>query len=183
MPSIENQTLSKLYYSIGEVAEMLQVNASLLRFWEKEFNLVVSKKNKKGNRLFSVKEIEQIKRIYHFVKIEGYTLDGAKKALKQKGAAPVQVLAAQETTKTQVEHVSKTDHSDLIARLEGIKAKLLQLPVQKETAPIQTPTPILQEMATPATKNEPTPTAITPPKKRSVEKPKPASDMPTLFDF
>ena len=69
MPSIENQTLSKLYYSIGEVAEMLQVNASLLRFWEKEFNLVVSKKNKKGNRLFSVKEIEQIKRIYHFVKV------------------------------------------------------------------------------------------------------------------
>ena len=51
MPSIENQTLSKLYYSIGEVAEMLQVNASLLRFWEKEFNLAVSKKNKKGNRL------------------------------------------------------------------------------------------------------------------------------------
>ena len=60
MPAIENQTLSKLYYSIGEVASMLQVNASLLRFWEKEFNLTVSKKNKKGNRLFSVKEIEQI---------------------------------------------------------------------------------------------------------------------------
>ena len=82
MPSIENQPLSKLYYSIGEVATMLQVNASLLRFWEKEFNLTVSKKNKKGNRLFSVKEIEQIQRIYQFVKVEGYTLDGAKKALK-----------------------------------------------------------------------------------------------------
>ena len=81
MPSIENQPLSKLYYSIGEVATMLQVNASLLRFWEKEFNLVVSKKNKKGNRLFSVKEIEQIKRIYHFVKVVGYTLDCANKAL------------------------------------------------------------------------------------------------------
>ena len=109
------------------------------------------------------------------------TLDGAKKALKQKGAAPVQVLAVQETTATQTERVSKTDHSDLIARLEGIKAKLLQLPFQKEFEPIQTPTPILQEMATPTPEKEPT--AITPPKKRSVEKPKPASDMPTLFDF
>ena len=96
MPAIENQTLSKLYYSIGEVASMLQVNASLLRFWEKEFNLTVSKKNKKGNRLFSVKEIEQIQRIYQFVKVEGYTLDGAKKALKQKPTTsvvePVQIV-------------------------------------------------------------------------------------------
>jgi DNA-binding transcriptional MerR regulator len=84
MPTIENQSLSKLYYSIGEVAEHLQVNASLLRFWEKEFNLAVSKKNKKGNRLYTVKEIEKIQRIYQLVKVEGYTLDGAKKALKVK---------------------------------------------------------------------------------------------------
>ena len=60
MPLSENQTLSKLYYSIGEVAQILNVSTSLLRFWEKEFNLTVSKKNKKGNRLFSVKEIYQV---------------------------------------------------------------------------------------------------------------------------
>lgn len=180
MPLTENQSLSKLYYSIGEVAQMLDVNPSLLRFWEKEFNLTVSKKNKKGNRLFSVKEIEQIKRIYHFVKVEGYTLDGAKKALKLKGAA--QVLVAQETTTTQTESVSNKDHSDLIARLERIKAKLLQLPVQNEIATIQSP-PVLQEIETQILEKEPTPTTNTAPKKRSVEKPKPSNDMPTLFDF
>jgi DNA-binding transcriptional MerR regulator len=188
MPSIENQTLSKLYYSIGEVAEMLQVNASLLRFWEKEFNLTVSKKNKKGNRLFSVKEIEQIKRIYHFVKVEGYTLEGAKKALKQKTSTPLvePVPMVQNAVAPASQNIA-----EIISKLEGIKAKLLSLPVQNESKPLQTPTPILQEIATPVLEKEPTPTlekeptptAIAPPKKRSVEKQKPASDMPTLFDF
>lgn len=186
MPAIENQTLSKLYYSIGEVASMLQVNASLLRFWEKEFNLTVSKKNKKGNRLFSVKEIEQIQRIYQFVKVEGYTLDGAKKALKQKSntsvAEPVQIVQKAEAPATQ-------NFAEIIDKLEGIKAKLLNLPVQQETAqkldpePLQTPPPVLQEMATPTFEKEPTPAPIAAPKKRSVEKSKPATDMPTLFDF
>jgi DNA-binding transcriptional MerR regulator len=172
MPSSENQPLSKLYYSIGEVAEMLQVNASLLRFWEKEFNLVVSKKNKKGNRLFSVKEIEQIKRIYHFVKIEGYTLDGAKKALKQKTSA--HVLETQNTaTPTQT---NKKDFSDVIEQLEKIKAKLLNLP--SINAPAQAYNDILEITEAPIVAP-----AITTPKKRSAEKPKPASDMPTLFDF
>ena len=186
MPSIENQTLSKLYYSIGEVASMLQVNASLLRFWEKEFNLTVSKKNKKGNRLFSVKEIEQIQRIYQFVKVEGYTLDGAKKALKQKSSTPfsepVQIVQKAAAPANQ-------NFAEIIGKLEGIKAKLLNLPVQKETAqkiaiePIQTPAPVLQELATPTLEKESIPAPIAAPKKRSVEKPKPASDMPTLFDF
>lgn len=74
--------MSKLYYSIGEVAEMFDVNASLIRFWEKEFKNIKPKKNKKGNRLFTQKEIDQLKRIYQLVKVEGYTLEGAKLALK-----------------------------------------------------------------------------------------------------
>ena len=84
MPVIDTQHLTKLYYSIGELAEMLDVNSSLLRFWEKEFNLKVSKRNKKGNRLYSVKEIEEINKIYALVKVQLYTLDGAKKAIKSK---------------------------------------------------------------------------------------------------
>ena len=63
---------------------MLDVNASLLRFWEKEFKLKVSKRNKKGNRLYSVKEIEEINKIYALVKVQLFTLDGAKKAIKSK---------------------------------------------------------------------------------------------------
>jgi DNA-binding transcriptional MerR regulator len=164
---------------------MLQVNASLLRFWEKEFNLVVSKKNKKGNRLFSVKEIEQIKRIYHFVKVEGYTLDGAKKALKQKGisatASPVNQVI--QTTQTQSE--STTNHRDLIARLEKIKHQLLRLPVHKME---ETPAPaaIVQEEPKPEPAQAPIPAPTPAPKpvvKKAPEKPKPASEMPTLFDF
>ena len=113
MPLIDIQQLSKMYYSIGEVAEFLNVNTSLLRFWEKEFQFEVSKKNKKGNRLFTVKELEKINKIYQLVKIEGYTLDGAKKALKSKEPRPQQ----EETS--QIEKV--------ILNLERIKSKLLAL--------------------------------------------------------
>jgi DNA-binding transcriptional MerR regulator len=113
MPLIDIQQLSKMYYSIGEVAEFLDVNTSLLRFWEKEFQFEVSKKNKKGNRLFTVKELEKINKIYQLVKIEGYTLDGAKKALKSKEPRP------QTVTLNQTEQV--------ILKLEQIKSKLLAL--------------------------------------------------------
>lgn len=88
MSIIDIQSLTKMYYSIGELSKMLEVNASLLRFWEKEFSLKVSKRNKKGNRLYSVKEIEVINKIYSLVKVNGYTLDGAKKALKDKSSNP-----------------------------------------------------------------------------------------------
>lgn len=114
MPVIDIQQLSKLYYSIGEVSELLNVNPSLLRFWEKEFKLEVSKRNKKGNRLFTIKEIEKINKIYHFVKVEGYTLDGAKKVLKSK-ESPTEIVTEQNT------------NDELINRLEEIKKRLLKL--------------------------------------------------------
>jgi len=74
--------ITKVYHSIGEVAEMFEVNTSLIRFWEKEFSIIKPKKNKKGNRLFTEKDIENFKIIYHLVKEKGYTLDGAKNELK-----------------------------------------------------------------------------------------------------
>ena len=63
MTLIKINELSKLYYSIGELAKLLNVNPSLLRFWEREFKLIVVKKNNKGNRLYSVKEIQEINNI------------------------------------------------------------------------------------------------------------------------
>lgn len=81
---IEGLEITKLYYSIGEVADMFKVNASLIRFWEKEFNEIKPKKNKKGNRLFTKKDIENLQKIYQLVKVEGYTLEGAKIQLKGK---------------------------------------------------------------------------------------------------
>jgi DNA-binding transcriptional MerR regulator len=111
VPRISENQLTKLYYSIGEVAEMFDVNTSLIRFWEKEFTSIKPKKNKKGNRMFTPKDIVKIDQIYYLVKENGYTLDGAKKAIR---------------TKNIPEAVSETaiDNSEVINRLEGIKAKL-----------------------------------------------------------
>ncbi len=76
-------TVKKIYYSIGEVAKMFDVNSSLIRFWEKEFSIIKPKKNKKGNRYFTDKDIKNFKIIFHLVKERGYTLDGAKKKLRE----------------------------------------------------------------------------------------------------
>lgn len=78
----ENKS-DKLFYTIGEVARMFDVNASLIRFWEKEFPIIKPKKNKKGNRLFTPRDIENFHLIYHLVKERGMTLSGAKKKLKE----------------------------------------------------------------------------------------------------
>lgn len=75
--------IEKLYYSIGEVAEMFDVNPSLIRFWEKEFPQLHPKKNSRGNRVYSKKDIELFEKIHHLVKEKGFTLDGAKNALKR----------------------------------------------------------------------------------------------------
>ena len=74
--------LEKIYFSIGEVAEMFEVNTSLIRFWEKEFDIIKPHKNKKGNRMFTQKDVDNFRIIYHLVKEEGLTLDGARKRLK-----------------------------------------------------------------------------------------------------
>lgn len=117
MSKINESELTKLYYSIGEVAKMFDVNASLIRFWEKEFPTVSPKKNKKGNRLFTPKEIAKIDRIYTLVKENGYTLEGAKKALKQK-AEPANITNQGD---------QELNHSELLNRLEKIKSRLISL--------------------------------------------------------
>jgi DNA-binding transcriptional MerR regulator len=73
----------KLYYSIGEVADAFGVNVSLIRFWEKEFDILKPKKNKKGNRMFTKQDMENLDIIFHLVKDRGFTLEGAKKKLKE----------------------------------------------------------------------------------------------------
>ncbi|MCH7656693.1 MAG: MerR family transcriptional regulator [Bacteroidetes bacterium] len=82
MPYKEKK-VEKLYYSIGEVAELFNVNTSLIRYWEKEFDIIKPKKNKKGNRLFVQKDIDHFHIIFHLVKERGMTLKGAKKKLRE----------------------------------------------------------------------------------------------------
>lgn len=72
----------KLYYTMGEVAEMFDVNASLIRYWESKFSCIRPHKNKKGNRLFTPEDIERLKQIYHLVKERGMTLEGANKVMR-----------------------------------------------------------------------------------------------------
>lgn len=102
------QETEKLYYSIGEVADMFQENTSLIRYWENEFDILKPKKNKKGNRLFTAQDVENLKIIHHLVKDRGFTIEGAKKKLKDN----------KDDTNNQVE---------VIHRLETIKSFLLEL--------------------------------------------------------
>ena len=98
----------KRYYSIGEVAKAFGVNASLIRFWEKEFDALKPKKNEKGNRKFTPEDIKNLKFIYHLVKERGFTLDGAKIHLKEE---------KQETL----------TNFEIISKLEDVKNQLIKI--------------------------------------------------------
>ncbi|MBR3698617.1 MAG: MerR family transcriptional regulator [Bacteroidales bacterium] len=81
---MEENNTGKYYYSIGEVAKMFGVNTSMIRYWENEFDVLRPRKNKKGNRLFTQRDVRYVHMIYHLTKVKGYTLAGAKQALKEK---------------------------------------------------------------------------------------------------
>ena len=109
--SIAKKETKKLFYQIGEVAKELDVNVSLIRFWEKEFDIIKPKKNKKGNRLFTQKDFYNLKTIYFLVKERGYTLDGAKRKIKE--------------NKTE-----KNDNLSIIRHLKEIRKFLVELKEQ-----------------------------------------------------
>ncbi len=96
MPYKEKE-IERLYYPIGEVAQMLNLSASLIRFWEKEFKILKPRKNHKGDRLFTKKDIENLKVIYHLVKERGYTLKGARQKLKENKSDTVDQLKVTES--------------------------------------------------------------------------------------
>ncbi len=99
---------SKLFYSIGEVSKMFDVNTSLIRFWEKEFDIIKPKKNKKGNRLFTKQDVDNFHVIFHLVKERGYTLEGAKNKLKNNKSETIENI-------------------EVIKSLQNIKSFLLEL--------------------------------------------------------
>ncbi|WP_033960864.1 MerR family transcriptional regulator [Psychroserpens jangbogonensis] len=101
----------KRYYNIGEVAKAFDVNTSLIRFWEKEFDAIKPKKNAKGNRKFTPEDVKNLQFIYHLVKERGFTLEGAKTHLKE------------EKQKT-------LNNFEIINKLEGIKAQLIKIKTQ-----------------------------------------------------
>ncbi len=104
-----DQELTKLYYSIGEVAEMFGVSNSLIRYWETEFKVLKPSKNKKGDRRFMVKDIRTLEKIYTLVKKRGFTLEGAKKELKKKSSSngSEAVLSKLKQTKSKLQTILK----------------------------------------------------------------------------
>lgn len=102
----------KLYYSMGEVAEMFDVNPSLIRYWGTRFAALRPKRNKKGNRMFTAEDIETLKLIHHLVKERGMTLDGARKA-----------LSAERT----VSRAEGSAEIELLERLQAVRAMLVQV--------------------------------------------------------
>ena len=89
----KEKDIEKKYYSIGEVADRFKVATSLIRYWEGEFDIIKPKKDKKGNRRFTIDDIEKIQLIFHLVKEKGYTLTGAQEIIKR-DMHKVQVKAA-----------------------------------------------------------------------------------------
>ncbi|MGV8880176.1 MAG: MerR family transcriptional regulator [Sphingobacteriaceae bacterium] len=79
---VKEREINKLYYSMGEVSTMFNVNQSQIRFYEKEFDILQPKKNKKGNRMFTPEDVENLKIIFNLIKEKGFTLQGAKDYLK-----------------------------------------------------------------------------------------------------
>lgn len=80
--ALKEKEINKLYYSMGEVSEMFEVNPSMIRFYEKEFDILQPKKNAKGNRLFRPEDVENLKIIFNLIKDKGFTLQGAKDYIK-----------------------------------------------------------------------------------------------------
>ena len=119
---ISEKQLTKLYYTIGEVAVMFDVNPSLIRFWEKEFAIIQPKKNKKRNRLFTPKDILNFNKIYHLVKKQGFTLEGAKNALKNKS----NLEDSSAVIGVQHKEIS-IDCENIVKLLENVKNKLTKL--------------------------------------------------------
>jgi len=102
----------KLYYKIGEVAKAFDVNASLIRYWEKEFKQLDPKKSKSGSRLYTKKDLETLQYIYHLVKEKSYTLEGAKQKMKEE---------------RRIGNIEVSSNQAVIARLQKIKSELLQI--------------------------------------------------------
>ena len=104
----KEKEIEKLYYSIGEVAEIFGVAPSLIRFWETEFDVIKPKKNRKGNRQFTKEDIDNVRTIYHLVKEKGFTLQGAKEMLRN-------------------DNQSVRDKMELLESLKNVRSFLVEL--------------------------------------------------------
>lgn len=104
--------MEKLYYTIGEAAEILGESTSLVRFWSNSFpRYIKPKRNAKGNRLFTQEDMDCLKQVHLLVKEQGLTLEGASKKLaaeRKKVDGRVKTLESLKEIKRQLVEVKKS---------------------------------------------------------------------------
>jgi len=182
----------KLYYSMGEVAEMFDVNPSLIRYWGTRFAALRPKRNKKGNRMFTAEDIETLKLIHHLVKERGMTLDGARKALsaertvsRAEGSAEIELLERLQAVRAMLVQVrdsygveqdeiveEQADEEPIAIAAEAVAEK----PTEEPTEVIATPEVVAEQ---PQEEPKEQPQEVQKPKKTAPKKPKtPKSDAP-----
>lgn len=174
----------KMFFSMGEVSEMFDVNPSLIRFWEKRFDVLRPRKNAKGNRLFTPEDVENLKLIYHLVKEKGMTLAGAERYLKDNKHAlkrDVQILEHLGRIRSALLEIkselgSESTETEIVVRNEALADAVNELlpegaPGEKE--------PEKEEAEEGEAPVEP-PVAEA---KEEPEEPKPRYIEPTLFDL
>lgn len=140
--------VEKLYYSMGEVTEMFDVEASLIRYWCSQFTCLRPKRNAKGNRLFTQQDIERLKRIHHLLKEKKMTIEGAQKAMRKRN----------------IEAEEKDSDIELLEQLQSLRAMLVEMregigeeePIE-EVAPAKATTPLAEEQQEPVQKKKRTP--------------------------
>lgn len=152
----------KLFYTMGEVAEMFDVNASLIRYWGTQFPALKPHRNKKGNRLFTPADIEILKRIYHYVKECGMTLEGANRALRGDRSQVPEANADME----------------LLDRLHSLRSMLVAV---RDSLGEDTPEVVAPAAATPVVEATPEPAVVAP--EPEPQPAKPVYREQTLFDF
>ncbi len=108
----KEKPVEKLYYTIGEVSEILNENASLVRFWAGKFpDFIKPARNKKGNRLFTARDLANFKVIYYLVKERGMTLEGAAKRMKDNITGEdkrVEVISMLTSIKEKLQNISRS---------------------------------------------------------------------------
>lgn len=119
----------KLYYTIGEVAEMLDCNTSQVRYWSGEFNLKL-RKNRKGDRLFQTKNLDKLRLIKKLLKEDGYTIEGAKKKLSSSSKVEEPVIEIKTQEIVENHSLNNVNNSEVLEKLKGLKTHLEQLKIE-----------------------------------------------------
>ena len=168
--------MAKLLYSMGEVTEMFDVNASLIRYWESKFDCIKPHKNKKGNRMFTPSDVENFKLIYHLVKEKGMTLEGANKTMKRRGnkvKSEVNILERLQNIRAMLvevrESLGDTSPVEYEAPIEAVSELIADVRTEAKAHVVEVATTLQEEVVVEEPKAEEPVVEQTEPKTESVE--------------